>query len=212
MISFPRSALFSTLFFGFTCGSALADFEKGVAAYQAGNLPAAYKEFRESADGGHADSQCNVAIMLEQGIGVEKNEAQAMEWYGKSALQGNMTARFNLGVMYENGRGTAVNFTKANEWYRKAAVQGDTMAIGNLGMLYLRGDGVKVNKVAALALLLLSVTLDPSPDNFAKRNITATRGLTPDLIKQAQALSDELGGAKNLLVPLDAYLAKVEKP
>ncbi|WDE98567.1 tetratricopeptide repeat protein [Lentisphaera profundi] len=114
--------------------------------------------------------------------------------------------QFNLGLMFENGRGTKVDFAKANEWYRKASVQGDAWAIGNLGMLYIRGDGVKENKIAGLALLLQSVTLDSSPQNQAKTNISTTRGLSVDMIKGAQALSDEFSEAKNLLVPLDKYL------
>ncbi len=189
---------------------AFADFEKGIAAYQANNLSLAYKEFRASADEGHADSQFNVALMFEKGIGVEKDEKQAVVWYEKSALKGNAPAQFNLGVLYENGRGTAVNFPKANEWYRKAAVQGDALAIGNLGMLYLRGDGVKANPVAGVALLLMSVTLDPSPENNAKKNISGSRGLTPAIVGEAQTLSSEMSSAKNLLAPLDTYLKKGE--
>ena len=155
-----------------------ANFEAGIAAYEANDLPLAYKEFLAAAEEGHADSQFNVALMYEQGIGVGKDEKEAVVWYGKSAAQGNAAAQFNLGVLYENGRGTEIDFAKANEWYRKASVQGDALAIGNLGMLYVRGQGVKENKVAGVALLLVSATLDPSPENHAKRNIAATRGLT----------------------------------
>ncbi|MEO8614046.1 MAG: tetratricopeptide repeat protein [Luteolibacter sp.] len=208
MNSFTRTLLFSALFPSFVSLPASADFDKGIAAYQANNLPLAYKEFRASADEGHADSQFNLALMFEKGIGVEKDEKQAVVWYEKSALNGNAAAQFNLGVLYENGRGTAVDFAKANEWYRKASVQGDPLAIGNLGMLYIRGDGVKVNKVAGVALLIMSVTLDHSPENNAKTNISRTRGLTAELIAQAQALSGEMSSAKSLLGPLDTYLKK----
>ena len=189
----------------------MADFEKGIAAYEANDLPLAYKEFRASADEGHADSQFNVALMFERGIGVKKDEKEAVSWYLKSAEKGNGLAQFNLGVMYENGRGAEVDFAKANQWYRKAAVQGDPLAIGNLGMLYIRGDGVEVNKTAGIALLLVSATLDSSPQNNAKQNIAGTKGLTPEIIADAQKLSDELSGAKDLLVPLDKYLKGAKK-
>lgn len=185
-----------------------ANFEAGIAAYQANNLPLAYKEFLTAAKDGHADSQYNVALMYEQGIGVGKDEKEAVVWYGKSASQGNAAAQFNLGVLYENGRGTAIDYTKANEWYRKASVQGDPLAIGNLGMLYVRGQGVKENKVAGVALLLVSATMDSSPQNHAKQNISATRGLSTEMIGEAQALAEELSTAKNMLVPLDKYLTK----
>jgi len=214
MITISRSALCSIFFGTLMSFSARADFDKGIAAYQANDLPLAYKEFRESADKGHADSQFNVALMFEKGIGVKKDEKKAVSWYEKSAQQGNSAAQFNLGVLYENGRGTKVDFAKANKWYRKATVMGDPLAVGNLGMLYVRGDGVKENKVAGIALLLVSATLDPSPQNLARKNITGTRGLTPEMIAEAQKLSGAMTDAKDkMLVLFDAYLKKsVKKP
>ena len=185
-----------------------ANFQAGIAAYKAADLALAYKEFLAAAKEGHADSQFNVALMYERGIGVGKDEKEAVVWYGKAASQGNAAAQFNLGVLYENGRGTKIDFAKANEWYRKASAQGDALAIGNLGMLYMRGQGVKENKVVGVALLLRSATLDPSPENHAKQNLAATRGLTTEMIAAAQALSEELSSAKNLLVPLDQALSE----
>jgi len=208
MKSVFRSAIISVLITTLASSPAFADFEKGIAAYEANNLPLAYKEFREAADAGEADSQFNVALMFEKGIGVGKDEKQAVVWYRKSALQGNAAAQYNLAVMYENGRGTAADFAKAHEWYRKASVQGDALAIGNLGMLYVRGQGVKENKTAGVALLLVSAMKDPSPQNHAKKNIASTRGLTAEMIAASQTLSGEMSQAKNLLVPLDAYLKK----
>jgi len=185
-----------------------ANFQAGIAAYKADDLALAYKEFLAAAKEGHADSQFNVALMYERGIGVGKDEKEAVLWYGKAASQGNAAAQFNLGVLYENGRGTEVDFAKANEWYRKASAQGDALAIGNLGMLYMRGQGVKENKVVGVALLLRSATLDPSPQNHAKQNLAATRGLTTEMITAARALSEDLSSAKNLLVPLDKALSE----
>ena len=196
MKSFIRSALLSALFTSLVSSPAVAGFEEGIAAYQANK--------------GHADSQFNLGLMYEQGIGVSKDEKEAIVWYRKSAEQGNVFAQYNLAVLYENGRGTEVDFTQANEWYRKASAQGDPLAIGNLGMLYLRGQGVKENKVAGVALLLLSAAMDSSPENNAKQNISSTRGLTPDIITEAQTLYTEMGSAKNVLVPLDQYLKKTE--
>jgi TPR repeat protein len=191
-------------------GDENAHFQAGVAAYQANDLPRAYKEFLAAAKEGHADSQFNVAVMYERGIGIGKDEQEAFVWYGKAAAQGNAAAQFNLGVLYENGHGTKIDFGKANEWYRKASVQGDALAIGNLGMLYIRGQGVKENKVAGVALLLVSATMDPSPENHAKHNLSGTRGLTSKMVVAAQALSQKLRSTKNLLVPLDEYLKDSE--
>lgn len=185
------------------------NFNAGLAAYEANNLPLAYQKFLAAAKEGHLNSQYNLALMYENGIGVKKNEKEALAWYTKASIAGSSAAQYNLGVLYENGKGTAINFAKANYWYRKAAVQNDGLAIGNLGMLYIRGDGVKVNKTAGVALLLLSIQVDPSPENTAKQNITKTSGLTKNMITDAQALSDKMFKAKkNMLVPLDQFLKK----
>jgi uncharacterized protein len=185
-----------------------SNFEAGIAAYEANNLPLAYKEFLAAAKEGHPDSQFNVALMYERGIGVDKDEKEAVSWYDKAAAQGSAAAQYNLGVLYENGRGTDIDFAKASESYRKASLQGDALAIGNLGMLYVRGQGVKENKIAGVALLLLSSTRDPSPENNAKRNLATIRGLTPQMIAAAQELFRELSSSTNLLDPLDRYLRK----
>ncbi len=204
------SAFLCALFSSLVSSSTVAGFEEGIAAYQANNLPLAYKEFLAAAENGHIDSQFNLALMFEKGIGIGKDEKEAIAWYRKSAEQGNAFAQYNLAVMYENGRGNAVDFTQANEWYRKASVQGDPLAIGNLGMLYVRGQGVKENTIAGVALLLMSATMDGSPGNNAKQNIARIRGLTPDMIETAQALYTEMGSAENVLVPFDQYLKKTQ--
>jgi TPR repeat protein len=206
MKPFLRSVFLAALFASLVISSAVAGFDEGIAAYQANNMPLAYKEFLAAAEEGHSDSQFNVGLMYERGIGVGQDEKEAIVWYRKSAVQGNALAQFNLAVLYEHGRGTAVDFAQANEWYRKASAQGDPLAIGNLGMLYLRGQGVKENTIAGLALLLVSATMDTSPQNHAKQNIASTRGLTTDMIAAAQTLSNEMSDAENVLVPLDQYL------
>lgn len=164
--------ILSALLVSILSSPVLAGFTEGVAAYEAGNVPLAVKEFREASEEGHPDSQFNLGLMYEKGIGVSKDEKEAVAWYLEAALQGNSDAQYNLAVLYENGRGSDVNFAQAHQWYRKAAVQGDGLAVGNLGMLYLRGQGVKEDKVAGVALLLLSITMDNSPENRAKQNVS----------------------------------------
>lgn len=189
-----------------------ANFEAGILAYESNNPPLAFKEFLIAAKQGHSDSQYNVALMYEKGIGVVKDEKEALVWYDKAASQGNSAAQYNLGVLYENGMGTKVDFTKANQWYRKASVQGDPLAIGNLGMLYIRGQGVAENKVAGVALLFMSATMDPTSENNAKQNLARTPNLTTEIVEEAQALSNELSSVSNLLVPLDKYLEESKQP
>ncbi len=77
-ISKMRLFILSLLFVIFSSNSCFAGFTEGVAAYQAGNLLLAVKEFRAAAQQGHSDSQFNLGLMYEQGIGVTKDEKEAV--------------------------------------------------------------------------------------------------------------------------------------
>jgi TPR repeat protein len=70
--------------------------------------------------------------MYQYGLGVSKDETEAVKWYRKSAEQGNAFGQNNLGAMYEYGNGVNKDILKAVSWYRKAAEQGHNGAIENL--------------------------------------------------------------------------------
>jgi TPR repeat protein len=77
--------ILSALFVGILSNPALAGLDEGVAAYQAGDLPLAVKEFRAAAEAGNTDAQFNMALMYERGIGVSKDEQESVVWYRKAA-------------------------------------------------------------------------------------------------------------------------------
>lgn len=51
----------------------------------------------------------NLATMYEAGIGVAKDEAEAVRWYRKAADAGIVEAMQPLARLYDQGRGTAKN-------------------------------------------------------------------------------------------------------
>ena len=103
-------------------------FNKGLAAYNAGNFKKAYTYWRPLAQQGEAESQTRMGYLFEHGKGVEKNYQQAVDWYQKAATQGEPAAQFNLGVMYRKGRGVNKDDKVARQWYEKAAGQGHPIA------------------------------------------------------------------------------------
>ena len=118
-------------------GQVSLGFSVGEAEPEAGALL-----YMLSAEQGNASGQFNLAVVLERGIGVPKNEELAAAWYEKSAIQGFDVAQNNLGVLYQYGRGVPQNFTEAIRLYRLSAEQGNGMAQTNLGHMYLAGEGV----------------------------------------------------------------------
>ncbi len=95
-------------------------------------------------------AQFEVALMLENGEGCEKNESEAAFWYEEAAKRGNIDAFNNLGAMFKEGRGVPQDYKKAFVLFSKAAEAGNAKAQFNLGALYDMGLGCEENKEKAI--------------------------------------------------------------
>lgn len=113
-----------------------ANFTGDLAAYRRGDFSAAFAGLEPLARGGDASSQYYVGLMVLNGQGVPKNEAQAFQWFEKSALQGYAKAQNALGELYFHARGTPRDYALAQSWFRKAANAQLAIAQRNLGETY----------------------------------------------------------------------------
>ena len=116
----------------------------------------ALAELRVRAEKGDAIAQSNLGEMYATGLGVAKDEVEAVKWYRKAADQGDAFAQYNLGNMYRNGSGVVKDEVEAVKWYRKAADQGDASGQGGLGWMYADGRGVAKDEVEAYKWWLLA--------------------------------------------------------
>ena len=80
------------------------DFQKGLAAAQAGDYATALQEWTPLAEARKCDAQYNLGIMYYNGQGVPQDYAEAAKWFRLAAEQGDVSAQYNLGVMYDNGK------------------------------------------------------------------------------------------------------------
>lgn len=96
----------------------------------------------DAAREGNADAEYIIGRCYYYGECVTKNEAQAFEWYQKSAVHGNAKAQTCLGACYEFGIGVKQDYSLATTWYKKAAEQGNSKAQTCLGYCYGKGLGV----------------------------------------------------------------------
>jgi TPR repeat protein len=74
--------------------------------------------------------------MYNDGKGVPRSYAEAVNWFCKAAEQGDASAQNFLGSMYNLGRGVSRDDAEAVNWFRKAAAQGDASAEESLGTMY----------------------------------------------------------------------------
>jgi len=91
---------------------------------------------RRAAEQGDAAAQNTLGLKYANGVGVTKDEAEAVKWYRKAAEQGNADAQAHLARMYQSGSGVTKDEAEALKWNRKAAEQGNAIAQYNLGCLY----------------------------------------------------------------------------
>ncbi|MGL5741628.1 MAG: SEL1-like repeat protein [Legionella sp.] len=73
------------------------------------------------AEKGDQYAQLKLAFMLEKGLGVTPDLADAQRWYTDSAEQGNPLAQYLLGQFYQLGENGEPDYNLAKQWYQKAA-------------------------------------------------------------------------------------------
>ncbi len=103
---------------------AWADFDEGVAAYNRGDYETALQEFRPLAEQGDAYAQTNLGVMYAEGLGVVRDDAEAVKLFRLAAELGDAYAQTNLGVMYAEGLGVAQDYVQAHMWLTLAGAQG----------------------------------------------------------------------------------------
>lgn len=110
--------------------------KKGLDAYHEHDYSLAYKLLKPLAEAGVSEAQRHLGVMYRHGLGVNRDDSQAIRWYRAAAEQGHVRAQNNLGIMYLFGLGTKPDRKQAEHWLRAAAQQNDAKAQENLGILY----------------------------------------------------------------------------
>ncbi len=103
----------------------------------------AFTMFLKAGQLGSAKSQYRTALCYSQGLGIEKNEALAVEWYKKASEKGYIDAIIALGNCYRYGKGAEQNDNKCLQCYQRSADLGDARAEFILAECYFNGSMVE---------------------------------------------------------------------
>ena len=117
--------LFSCVFFQLSF-YALADLEKARDLMEANQFKQAMEELIPAARSGNAEAEELIGVMYAMGLGVERDEIRAFDWYLRSAMKGHPGAQSGVGWYYEVGIGMpAPDLVRAYAWYVLSAIGGD---------------------------------------------------------------------------------------
>lgn len=120
-----------------------SDYAK--AMFDAGKLD----ELGKAAQSGDVEAMFYFGSCYSDGIGVPKNEAEALKWYQKAAEAGGQKGMTILALMYGSGVGAPKNDVESTKWFRKLAESGDRKSMHELGRKYVEGTVVPTDLVQA---------------------------------------------------------------
>ncbi|MNS02532.1 Beta-lactamase HcpA precursor [compost metagenome] len=92
-----------------------------------------------------------LALAYENGTGVTRDMAQAVNHYRKAAELGHAAAMNNLGCLYDKGSGVPANRAQAIQYWQQAADRGNVYAQCSIGFAHESGNGLPQDHQQALA-------------------------------------------------------------
>ena len=86
---------------GFASTAVTADdtMDRGILAFLKGDNETALQVFRPLAESGNKEAQYHLGYMYQTGIGVNKNNSAALDWYELAAKQGHNSASVQARVV-----------------------------------------------------------------------------------------------------------------
>ncbi|MBQ9458358.1 MAG: sel1 repeat family protein [Oscillospiraceae bacterium] len=105
-----------------------ADYMEGLRLFYLSRYDEALEMLTRTAEAGEMKSQHFLALMYENGNGVERDPARAAYWYGKTAEQGDVEAQLSYSMICALGRGVEEDIGAACHWAVRSLHQGNLKA------------------------------------------------------------------------------------
>ena len=136
---------FIGLFLSLVCAIAnAATVQEAVDLFQSKQYDKALPIFQEYASKGDLKSQSHLARIYVNGLGMAKNNEEALFWASKAAAKNDAVSQGIMGYLYLNGYGGLVkDNVKAMSYYQKAANQDNAIAIDRYAQIILQGHTKK---------------------------------------------------------------------
>ncbi len=108
---------------------------KAYAKFKMADYTGARDIWESIGQGARGEALFNLAILYEDGLGVEVDLGRSLDLYRRAAALGSRSAQYRLGRLLSAGGGIKQNHTEAAKWLQLAANQGDQEAAELLASL-----------------------------------------------------------------------------
>ena len=112
-----------------------ADYMEGLRLFYLQKYDEAAALLTRTAEAGDAKAQHFLAMMYENGNGIERDFAKAAYWYGRTAAQGDREAQLTYAMICALGKGVEADLAAACHWATRALHQGNAKARQTLDIL-----------------------------------------------------------------------------
>jgi TPR repeat protein len=151
------------LSFLFVAHPAAAGLDEGLSAYQRKDWANAARELRPLADKEIPAAQARLGFMLFNGLGVERNDTEALKLLNAAGSAGEAIAQHTLGYAYFLGRSVPKDPTMALVWYGRAAAQDLPESNHALGDIHFNGLGIGKDEAKGLEYYKIAADKDFAP-------------------------------------------------
>ena len=152
-----------------------------------------FAETLKAAETGDSAAEYKLSRMYAQGVGVDPNRKEALNWLERAAKDGDVEAQYEFGNALREGAGVVQDYQSSVKWLQLAAERGNADAQYALGQMYRAGLGVEVDNAKAYTWFNLAAAHD-LPGASVQRD-AIMRSLTPSQIVEAQAEARRLNDA-----------------
>ena len=111
------------------------EYSKAKIALDRSDYSTARRIFSRLAKMGQVESQTELGLMYDKGLGVPRNYKKAVSLFRLAAEQKDPIAQYHLGIKYVNGHGVRENPKEAYVWFAIAFNNGNELAADPLRVL-----------------------------------------------------------------------------
>jgi TPR repeat protein len=165
--------------------------------FQAGDHAGAAKIVTKAAEAGNAVAQLRLALMYDQGDGVERSSKMAFGWYARAASKGEPESQNQMAMYYELAEGVPENWDLSARLLQASATQGWKKGQFSFGRAYQFGIGVAQDRQKAIEWFRKSGAQgNPNGNYWAKwlSDRTNNIGFRDDI--ERSIVMDKVGGMR----------------